>query len=89
MTPTMSSPLPIQDGMLWSCNYWPNKKLSKIISTAPTIAIRKGLYNQSRLVFQMLQMEYVSKQQQSGIRYVLILVTLHPKAAKLLDIVFE
>ena len=34
-------------------------------------------------------MEYASKQQQSGIRYVLILVTLHPNAAKLLDIVFE
>ena len=56
---------------------------------APTKAIRNGLYDHSRLVFQMLQMEYVNKQQQSGIRYVLILVTLHPNAAKLLEIVFE
>ena len=60
-----------------------------MIRKAPTVASMKGLYVNSRLVFQMFQRAYVSSMQHRGIRYVFMLVTLQPNAAKLLEIVFE
>jgi len=63
--------------------------LSKTIITDPTRPIKNGLYVQSFFSLYKHHTEYVSKRQQSGIKNVLIEVTVTPNAARFDAIVFE
>lgn len=89
MHPIIREALPIHEGMLCKFSASPNKKLSKIINVQPNTPNRKGLYKQSLFSLNSVHKVYDKRRRQSGTKYVLIEVTLTPKAAMLEAMVLE